>query len=152
MAIKKYDDAATDEVKSESTILSADGDVDVKADLAEKTPEQIMKDGYAEALKFNEEIIEVMVHESADKNASMIVETWVNGVPQRFIRGVPIKCKRKYVEVLARAKNIGITTDAGRKDSGEAYTNIRRTSALMYPFSVLSDENPKGRAWLKSLI
>jgi hypothetical protein len=49
---------------------------------------------YAAALAFNEELIDVVVHESTEVNATPLVETYVNGVPQRFVRGQTQRVKR----------------------------------------------------------
>lgn len=106
----------------------------------------------AARLAFMEEKVDVMVHESADPNAEPIVETWCNGVPQRFLRGQVQTVRRKFVEVLARAKNTGITTRADVDRNGNANTAIGKHTALKYPFSVMRDENPKGATWLKQVM
>lgn len=104
------------------------------------------------ALAFLEEKMDVMVHESADPNAEPVVETWVNGVAQRFIRGQTQTVKRKYVEVLARAKNTGIMTKEVVDYEGARTTAIVKHTALKYPFSVVRDENPRGATWLKQVM
>lgn len=107
---------------------------------------------HAAAMAFMEEPIEVLVHESPDKNAQVIVETFVNGTSQRFIRGVPITVKRKYVERLARAKPITYGQERYTDYDGfDAYRYPSRTG-LQYPFSVINDPNPKGAAWLRAVL
>ncbi len=106
----------------------------------------------AAALAFNEEVIQIMVHESTDKNSSPLVDVYNNGIPQRFIRGQVQAVKRKYVEVLARAKPVGIRTSTAESGDGEIYNRIAKTSALAYPFSIVSDPNPKGPAWIKKIL
>lgn len=103
-------------------------------------------------LAFMEEHVDVIVHESADPNAEPIVETWCNGIAQRFVRGQVQTVRRKYVEILARAKNTGITTKADVDRSGNANTTISKHTALKYPFSVMRDDNPKGAVWLKQVM
>lgn len=107
---------------------------------------------WAEQMAFNEEAIEIMVHESTDKNAEIVVEVFNGGVPQRFIRGQKQMVKRKFVEVLARAKETRYSQEKVRDDDGnESYRNVPHT-ALRYPFSVISDANPRGRDWLTSVL
>jgi hypothetical protein len=106
----------------------------------------------AAKLAFLEEKVEVMVHESADPNAEPIVETWVNGTAQRFVRGQTQVVRRKFVEVLARAKNTGIKTNEAMDYNGDRTTAIVKHTALKYPFSVVRDENPRGAAWLKQVM
>ncbi len=106
---------------------------------------------YAEQLAFGEELVEIVVHESTEPNASPLVDTYVNGVPQRFIRGQSQRVKRKFVEVLARAKQTGIKTTVDMSN-GEPVNRIQRHTGLRYPFSVQHDPNPKGAAWLRSIL
>jgi hypothetical protein len=108
---------------------------------------------HADEMKMMEEAVEVLVHESTDQNAAPFVEVWNNGTVQRFIRGTPQVCKRKYLEVLARAKETSVTThEAIHQHSGDRYTRIDKHTALKYPFSVIVDHNPKGAQWLKGVL
>lgn len=107
---------------------------------------------WAEAMRFNEEILEVVVHESAEKNAEKIIEVFNNGIPQRFVRGQKQPVKRKYVEVLAKAKITTYTQEKRTDDDGnQSYVNIPHT-ACRYPFAVLSDPSPNGSAWLQKVL
>lgn len=105
-----------------------------------------------EELKFNEEIVEVMLHESTDQNAENPVFTACNGVPQYFYRGQVQQVKRKYLAILASVKEHRISTPEYTAADGSRATKIVRASSLKYPFSVISDKNPRGAAWLKGLI
>lgn len=109
-------------------------------------------DPYIEELRFNEELVEVMVHETTDENAENPVFTACNGVTQYFFRGQPQMVKRKFVAILASVKEHGITTPEYAAGDGSRAMSIRRTSSLKYPFSIISDKNPRGAAWLRSLI
>jgi len=103
-------------------------------------------------LAFNEEYVEVMLHESTDPNAENPVFTACQGVTQYFYRGRPQRVKRKYVAILATVKEHNISTPEYTQSDGARAMSIKRTSSLKYPFSVLNDPNPRGPAWLKSLI
>ena len=105
---------------------------------------------YAAELAFMEEYVDVMVHESTDANAAPVVDVYVNGVPQWFARGQTQRVKRKFVEVLANARQTSIKTNV-HQDSENVYNRIGKHTALRYPFS-MQDSNPRGQAWLKNLL
>lgn len=107
-------------------------------------------DDYAAQLAFMEEYVDVVVHESTDPNAEPIVDVYCNGTPQRFIRGVNQKVKRKFVEILANARQTSIKTNV-RNEGDNVYNRIDKHTALRYPFA-MQDPNPKGQAWLKALL
>ena len=107
---------------------------------------------HAQELIFNEEFVEVMLHESTDENAENPVYTACNGVSQYFYRGVPQKVRRKFVAILASCKEHSVSTPEYTAGDGSRAMGIRRTSSLKYPFSIISDPNPRGAAWLKALL
>ena len=107
---------------------------------------------HAQELIFNEELVEVMVHESTDENAENPIFTACNGVSQYFYRGIPQQVKRKYVAILASCKEHAVSTPEYTAKDGSRAMGIRRVSSLKYPFSIISDPNPRGAAWLKSLL
>lgn len=100
---------------------------------------------------FMEEHVLVRVATSTDPTATKIVETWCNGIPQRFIRGEFVKARRKYVEVLARAKPFSVTTPEVIDANGDRTTVMRTTSGLLYPFE-MNDPNPMGQHWLRRVL
>lgn len=114
----------------------------------------------AEALKFNEELLDVIIAEASDgaTNPEPYVYLAVNGrgpmpngepwVP----RGVPVKMARKYVERLCRAKPVAIRTVEAKDFDGSMTMKIKRSAALKYPFTVMSDPNPRGAQWLRDLM
>lgn len=153
-AAKKIIEAAEQQVGQDSIRViknGPDGTPTLSDAVIETVPGPNWK-AHADALAFMEEPVEVLVHESADKNAQAIVETGVNGVSQRFIRGVPITVKRKYVERLARAKPISYGQEKYVDHDGfDAYRYPSRTG-LLYPFSVIHDANPLGAPWLRKVL
>lgn len=102
--------------------------------------------------KFMHEMVVVHVAESADPNAENPVHVSVNGSAVYIPRGHDIVVKRKYVEVLARAKATGIRTVQRTNADGIRYIHTDRATALKYPFNVVEDHNPNGRAWLKKIL
>lgn len=104
-------------------------------------------------LKFNEDEMEVMVHESTDANAENPVFTACNGVSQYFFRGQVQKVKRKYVAILASAREHSLTTKECIMPDGSRGVKLERSASLKYPFSVISDPAGKrGADWLKSML
>lgn len=105
-----------------------------------------------EELAFMEEYVTVKVHDTTDENAVPVPPVWNDGRAQYFIRGEEQVVKRKYVERLARAKH---TTFTQRKEldgmGNETYVQVPHT-ALLYPFEVIEDKNPRGRDWLRGII
>jgi hypothetical protein len=135
----------------ESLVLPATGPV-IRDDVSIQVAEGPLSDDRAAELAFMEEKVEVMVHESTDENAENPVTVACNGVNQFFVRGMPQVVKRKYVEILARAKTTAISTREARDYAGDLTTQISKSTALRYPFSIVRDENPKGATWLRSIL
>lgn len=145
-------DAAAEFSKQDHVDIPMTGDVGT---IERPDREIVTADGvdmdYAAQLAFNEEMVDVIVHESTEPNAQQLVDVYVNGTPQRFWRGKVQTVKRKYVEVLARAKQTGIKTTVDMSN-GEPVNRIQRHTALRYPFSIQHDPNPKGHAWLRGIL
>jgi hypothetical protein len=106
----------------------------------------------ADILAFMEEPVTVFVHTTNDKNAKMIVEVWNGGRVQRFLRGEHQTVKRKFVEVLARAKSDAFGNQEFVNPHGDLAYKYPKTTSLKYPFSVVRDDNPKGADWLKKIL
>lgn len=106
-----------------------------------------------EKMKFDNDILEIEIHESQDPNANPIPEIIVNGRREAFFRGQPKKVKRMFVEQLLRMKSTRydnkrcIDPDTGI----EEYQYPEHTS-LVYPFTILHDPaGEKGRDWAKKI-
>ncbi len=100
-----------------------------------------------------EEKVTVTVATTTDKNAEPMPAVYVNGVAQFFPRGVPVTCKRKFVEGLVRAKPIDIQANSELQSLGsEPVQRVYRNTAYKYPFQVIRDSNPRGHAWLEALM
>jgi hypothetical protein len=102
------------------------------------------------ALAFMEEEVTVLVHDTTDETAEPLPQVINDGRSQFFIRGEEQKCKRKYVEVLARAKRTTYKQEMVIVAGEKTYRNVPHT-ALRFPFTVVED-HPKGRAWLKKIL
>lgn len=131
--------------------LPSVGEASLGAQMIE-TVDGPISNSFLDELAFMEEKIEVMVHESTDKNAQPVVEAWCNGRSQFFLRGVPVAVKRKFVGVLARAKETSYTQqEITANDGSRTIRNIPHT-ALKTPFSVMADPNPRGADWLRKTL
>lgn len=99
---------------------------------------------------FMNEIVEVYLHKTTDKNASTHVLLNCNGVNQPVFRGVKTPMKRKYLEILARMKEATYEqiTHPIELDRYE----MQETVANAYPFVVHRDPNPLGSAWLENIM
>lgn len=121
-------------------------------DLVIETATPDMMGDYARQLAFMEEPVDVIVHESTDRDALPIIDVYCNGVPQRFMRGQVQTVKRKFVEVLASARQTSVSTSIKQEDN-QVYNRISKHSALRYPFSVANDPSgARGALWLKQLL
>ena len=117
-------------------------------DIIDKAPSQEK----LKELAFMEEYMTIRVHDTTDENQVPVPPVWNGGTVQYFMRGEEATVKRKYVERLARAK---ITTYTQRKqrdsNDNEIYVQVPHT-ALIYPFEVVEDANPRGRDWLRAIV
>ncbi len=131
--------------------LPTDGDARLSAPKIE-TVEGPNALKFADELAFAEELVEIMVHDTTDPKENKLVQVAVNGKNQYFLRGETQKVRRKYIEVLARAKKTTYTQEKYADTTGaDALRNVPHT-ALQYPFSVVNDPNPRGAAWLRQIL
>lgn len=111
-----------------------------------------LESNFADGLTFMEEPVDIVVSEDTNPNAENPVQVSVNGVNQFFIRGQVQTVKRKFVEVLARAKRTAITTPEVNDGNGARTMRITQQSSLRYPFQVMHDPNPRGMSWLRGIL
>ena len=104
-----------------------------------------------EMLRFMDEQVMVLVHDSTNPTDDPIPCVWNDGRSQYFIRGVSQMVRRRFVEVLARAKRTTYTQTKERDANGnEFYRQIPHT-ANIYPFNVEGDSK-RGKDWLKQIL
>ena len=108
-----------------------------------------MEDAALEAF-MNEPVMGTVMSGGKD-NEALYVPVAVNGVTQMFKRDTPIVVKRKYVERLARAKETGYDQTVDDR-LGERMNSLHNRHSLRYPFQVNRDDNPRGAAWLRSIL
>lgn len=100
---------------------------------------------------FMNEIVVVEISETTDENLPPSIILSVNGITQPVFRGVPTPMRRMFVEVLARCKETKYTQRTTNANSPDKIELVPRTG-LAYPFQIVEDANPKGRAWLRAVL
>lgn len=106
----------------------------------------------AEELIFMEEPVVIVIHTTSDKFAENPVPLG-NGGRRMFVpRGTNVVIARKYVEVLARAKVDQFGDQEYIDNDGIRHHRYPKGVNLQYPFSVVEDKNPKGKAWLQKVL
>lgn len=100
---------------------------------------------------FMNEIVTVLVHATTDENQPPQVIVNCNGMNQPIMRGYPTEIKRKYVEILARMKETKYSQFTPNPSEPDRIVMSAR-HGLSYPFDVVEDKNPRGRAWLNNVL
>jgi hypothetical protein len=100
---------------------------------------------------FMNEHVTVLVHSTTDENQAPHIIVNCNGVNQPIVRGVPTQIRRKYLEILARMKETKYTQRTLNPAAPDQIEMIAR-HGLAYPFEVVEDKNPRGRAWLSNVM
>ncbi len=149
MARTKTEFDSRDVAPSESVIeMPVEGSV-TREDLLDTGITDVQRDKkQLDEMAFMEEPVKIMVHESTDENAQLVVDVYCNGTPQRFVRGMEQVVKRKFVQILINARTTSVRTRTG-VEGGNVVNQLTRHTAVRYPFSVIEDRNPRGGAWLR---
>lgn len=108
-------------------------------------------DTAAEAAAFSEEPVVIRVHPTGDENAPPMVPVGCNGEVVWLPRGQPVRLPRKFVESLCRYDVRFSSQRANNPNADEGMVQRKRASQP-YPFTVVADKNPKGRAWLERVM
>lgn len=137
-----------------------DGESEILVNETEELPDT--QAAYNAVMAFMEEPVTIRIQKSSEKYAPNVVQCWVNGKgAEQFVNGKWMQCgwlpinhnvitRRKYVEVLARARQESIATRVvEHKDSEENHAD--RFTSTKYPFSVIQD-TPAGHEWLSQVL
>lgn len=112
----------------------------------------------ADRLAFLEEKLTIIINESSEKDAEKYVFCSVNGqgAGPGGVKWLPrnreLTIARKFVEVLAKARPVRYKSVDETLPNGELASRQVGSSSQKYPFTVISDPNPKGREWLSKLL
>jgi len=141
------------------------------AALRDREPEIVSAEQVGKAeiaqLAFNEEPVTVILQPSSEKNAAKFLPVWVNGKGCEVwsesrrswleIGYLPVATKltikRKYLEVIIRAKLDTVSTDVDHRDDPKQnpVNRVTRFTTPLQSVSVLHDANPLGAEWLVEL-
>ena len=105
----------------------------------------------AEVEKFMNQVLTVVVAKDGTQGSYDVITPNVNGINQSIIRGIPQKIKRKYVEALAHSRVTNYEQETPDPRKPENF-EMRDTTVITYPFSVLHDPHPDGAEWLNNLL
>ena len=100
---------------------------------------------------FMNELVTVLVHSSTDENQSPHVILNCKGTNQPVVRGQPTMIRRKYLEILARMKETKYNQRTPNPAAPDQIEMVAR-HGLAYPFELVDDKNPRGRAWLQNVL
>jgi len=109
-------------------------------------------DEKAAILAFMNEVVTVVVHTTTDKHEPQFVQLWNDGRFQLIPRGIETPVKRKFIEVLARMKGDSYGNVEYRDAEGNLTYKYPKQTGLRFPFAVVNDPNPNGRAWLQGVL
>ena len=119
---------------------------------------------YAERLRFNEDPVTIRIEESTQENAPLHYLVQVNGkgaevlVGDKWFEfkhlpvGQQIVTKRKYLEVLLRAKQTRVSHFQDEPAADFSRMNeARRVTSAMVAVSIIHDPSPKAHAWMQEM-
>lgn len=112
----------------------------------------VVKTDAIEFERFMHDMILVHIQEAPTENDPQYCEVTVNGDRRTIPRGSDARIPRKHVAVLAQAKGFRVAQEKVQNPDGSQSFREKVIASLAYPFQVLEDPNPKGRAWLKQLL
>lgn len=150
-------DVAIDQVKPIET--DEDRKTIVQADLSVVGSKE-----YLERLAMGEEPVLIRIEPSTDQNAPHSYYCAVNGKGAECMGpdgqwrsidwvpvGVELTMKRKYVEVLVRAKRDRVTTEHDGPQVADPRNRIVRQTSAVANVVILEDQNPRGPAMFAEL-
>src|ERR1035437_3267819 len=117
----------------------------------EKVPEKAFDKAVAQEAFMNE-IVLVRLHETTNENDPAHTILSVNGINQPVFRGAVTPMRRMHLEVLARSWETRFTQPARDNSNPEPGNQLMGRSAHSYPFEIIEDKNPLGRAWLEKIL
>lgn len=132
-------------------------------DIEQVTEEQLQKD-YADALKFNEDILKIYIEPGTERNPAPSIPCTCQGIPAQvfdmtskrwlnigwFEVGKEIITKRKFVEILAGSKVENVSTVSKFENNDpEPVNRERRVASPLCNFRVIEDKSPFKEEWLR---
>jgi hypothetical protein len=135
-----------------------------RSEIVQASLTEIGKKEYLERLAMGEEPVTIVIEPSAEENAPHSYYCAVNGRGAECLGpdgqwrpidwvpvGVQLVMKRKYVEVLVRAKKDRVTTDHGKVGEDNPHNKIVRVTSAVANVQIIEDKNPRGPAYFAEL-
>jgi hypothetical protein len=145
--------------------INIDGDIARGESMVDVVGEKALNSSRLAELAFMEEPVTIRIEEnSRSENPETHVATYVQGRGSEVLNdgkwlelgwlpiGVPLITKRKYVEVLARAKTDTIKTQHDDATVERPRNTVQRRTSSNYPISIIQDNNPRGHEWLSRIM
>lgn len=156
-AALRTDDVAIDQNKP--IVTESDRTTIVEADLT-----ALGRKEYFERLAMGNEPVTIRIEPSTDQNAPHSYYCAVNGIGAECLSpngewvpitwvpvGVELTMKRKYVEVLVRAKRDRVETDHGEANVPNPHNRIVKHTSAIANVVVIHDPNPRGPEMFREL-
>lgn len=140
------------ELDAGSEYLGAAPEIELGAPRGE--PESIVTEVGMDAVKiesFMNDMLTIIVQSNGSDDETPAVPAGVNGAFIYIPRDEAVNVRRKYVEVLARAKKTDYDQTLDHS-LGERMNKLNTRHVLKYPFTVISDPNPAGHQWLREIL
>ena len=103
---------------------------------------------------FLNEPVKIRIHPTINPNDPPVVVLTCNSAAERVVvgRGQPTVVKRKHLEILARVRETRYAQKQAFNADLESGNFLYASVGQVYPFEVIEDKNPKGRAWLENIM
>lgn len=145
----------TPNIAPEQVEIPAHGDLETllkRPDLEVEPVSEALFKTKAEMEAFMHEFVVVRIHASPVPGDENPVPLSVNGRQIFVWREEDTAIRRMYCEQLMRAKPVQIRTEQQRTPSGDIRNLVHKNSSLRYPFQLVRDDNPRGRAWAAKIM
>jgi hypothetical protein len=106
-------------------------------------------EGNVEYEAFMRQPIVIRISRTGDKNEPAYAFVGDNGVSVWIPREKPVRLPRCFVETLARSQERHYRQERNPDPNADEGMTTRRSGSASYPFAVLHDPDPRGRAWLQ---
>lgn len=106
-------------------------------------------EGNLEYEQFMQQPVIIKIASTNDKNEPAYAYVGDNGVSVWIPRETRVRLPRCFVETLARSQARNYRQERNPDPNADEGMITRRTGNPGYPFAVISDPDPRGRAWLE---
>lgn len=125
-----------------------------------------MEKQFFDDLAFNEEPVTILIDQPIGDFSPQTQDCWCNGKPpELFINGkwypkaaiplgIEVTTKRKYVEIMLRAKpyNVRTSHDQQTESNPNPENYVKRTASRAVNMSIIGDTSSKAREWQQRIM